>query len=794
MKKRKSVKVMIIAASIILMAAIAAVIIIKPWHKEEKVMYMDPQLMGLSGYNEYIYDVDNDEDSDGLPNGEENRIGTDVNNADTDEDGLTDYDEVNTYNTDPLEADTDGDGLEDGYEVAAGLNPLEKRSDGKTDDKKVKFERELSDDTCTLTVAGNALIYGVAVEKANVIGLNQTPGVISEVYEFYSEDKFENSSVTFSYDANELEEQGINVRRLSICQFTDNGEFERVASEIDEENCTVTATLLHYSKYALCNMDYINTNPTPQVLMVIDNSGSMYPEEMCEGSEENDVDFKRIDLAIKLVDMAHDEIEFGLAKFTADYTLMCKLGSDVDSLTEKLESIKTDEETFNGTYIETSLIKSIEQFSKNDNKHRNFVVMITDGYSTEGSGLFSWKEYDEDDIIEKANDTNVSLIIIGLGNNVDKDSLTEMAAETDGMYVSANNADALDEVYNKIMAAINYNLEDSDGDGENDRILLADSGFVTANNGFPYQNYVVIDENGFATNGQCYGIASLSQLYYMGELPLELGKTDKLKYGLSGNYIKSSGYELNDSSFFTGQLDGKTIVGNTFLDKYTNVVLEDYQKIIDIPVMERYTYEDENLEFSDEVKMIIEENPLLTYINKDIKESKYEDWTYTSYDCLYVNLEDVNEENLDADMLEAYTELSMIYRLYAVQLESETSSFTITTSSLKGNAQEEAMDKLITLVQKGTPVVISAESHAINVTRIYRSLDDANEYTVIVYNNNNPKEEFELTIKRRKNKAALDVTEWVNDYIYTIYDSDGTFTGTADKKISFCVEDISWLY
>jgi len=44
-------------------------------------------------------------------------LGTDINNADTDGDGLTDGDEVNTYNTDPLNADTDGDGLSDGDEV-----------------------------------------------------------------------------------------------------------------------------------------------------------------------------------------------------------------------------------------------------------------------------------------------------------------------------------------------------------------------------------------------------------------------------------------------------------------------------------------------------------------------------------------------------------------------------------------------------------------------------------------------------------------------------------------------------
>ena len=44
--------------------------------------------------------------------------------ADTDGDGLSDAEEINTYGTDPLKADTDGDGLLDGYEVANGFDPL----------------------------------------------------------------------------------------------------------------------------------------------------------------------------------------------------------------------------------------------------------------------------------------------------------------------------------------------------------------------------------------------------------------------------------------------------------------------------------------------------------------------------------------------------------------------------------------------------------------------------------------------------------------------------------------------
>ena len=49
-------------------------------------------------------------------------------NTDSDGDGLTDFEEVNTYLTDPNMADTDGDGVSDGEEVAGGFDPRDQNS------------------------------------------------------------------------------------------------------------------------------------------------------------------------------------------------------------------------------------------------------------------------------------------------------------------------------------------------------------------------------------------------------------------------------------------------------------------------------------------------------------------------------------------------------------------------------------------------------------------------------------------------------------------------------------------
>jgi len=94
-----------------------------------------------------LTDEELDDDSDGLSNAEEDRLGidsldpdtdndglfdreevityqTDPKSNDSDEDELSDYEEINIWQTDPNNSDTDDDGYLDGLEVANGYNPL----------------------------------------------------------------------------------------------------------------------------------------------------------------------------------------------------------------------------------------------------------------------------------------------------------------------------------------------------------------------------------------------------------------------------------------------------------------------------------------------------------------------------------------------------------------------------------------------------------------------------------------------------------------------------------------------
>lgn len=112
---------------------------------EEELRQRDSDDDGLSDYDEmYVYDtnpLDPDTDGDGLTDYEEiEEYGTDPLEPDTDGDNLTDGDEVLVYETDPLDPDTDGDDLTDGDEVSqhytSPVNP-DTDGDGLTDGEEV---------------------------------------------------------------------------------------------------------------------------------------------------------------------------------------------------------------------------------------------------------------------------------------------------------------------------------------------------------------------------------------------------------------------------------------------------------------------------------------------------------------------------------------------------------------------------------------------------------------------------------------------------------------------------------
>jgi len=123
-----------------------------------KMPFMDQDQDGLPKWWEQLYglsdsnpaDASGDLDNDGVTNRDEFKYFTNPLLADTDSDGLTDYQEIVTYKTDPNRADMDGDGLSDRDEVITyGSNPLKSDTDndGYSDLIEVQYSGDPNDPT-----------------------------------------------------------------------------------------------------------------------------------------------------------------------------------------------------------------------------------------------------------------------------------------------------------------------------------------------------------------------------------------------------------------------------------------------------------------------------------------------------------------------------------------------------------------------------------------------------------------------------------------------------------------------
>lgn len=112
--------------------------------EEYNIVGTDPVEKDTDG--DGINDNLDDEDEDEINNAEEVKIGTNPLKTDTDEDGLNDKEEIDQYHTNPTVVDTDGDTLSDGDEVKLGLDPLSPSTDGVTPDAERKIQQTLDDD------------------------------------------------------------------------------------------------------------------------------------------------------------------------------------------------------------------------------------------------------------------------------------------------------------------------------------------------------------------------------------------------------------------------------------------------------------------------------------------------------------------------------------------------------------------------------------------------------------------------------------------------------------------------
>lgn len=712
---------------------------------------------------EYTIDNDSDEDLDldGLTNKQEKEYGTNPELYDTDMDGLDDYYEIFVSKTDPLKKDTDGDGLNDYDEIQLGLDPLKKDSKGdgiKDSDRKLTYKIHNDSNDIEIEITGTGNIASTTIKDFENNTFNEMKGVLNNIYSFYSAGKIENAEVIIPYSTDKLSSKGLSEDNLTLYRFDEKTkELEEISTEIDKIKKQAKASLVKSSMYVLGDKKLVVPKIDTQIMMVIDNSGSMYTIEQLEdlGFEPdkdnldgygNDGKFKRLSLTNSLIDMFEGNYYFGISEFAGSFYQLKEFSNDKEELKKAVNSIKNDKKGMNGgTYIANALKSGISKFDNNiSNK---YLILLTDGNDT---AIFSTLVSNQNKIIKLANEKNVKICTIGLGDNVDTEILSKISKETGCEYYSANNAYALDEMYDIIGSTINYDFVDVNEDEKAEGIIIADSGFIVNRDGFSFPNY----GTNLSINGHCYGMATIAELYYTKKLPLSLGsKTITEKTGLfsTGN-TSSYAYDFKDTYFedYSPLFNYKL---KTNLLKYTF----GFEALGETKPFDYMNLSNNTLVFGEKYKDEIKNSNIYDI---SIVESNSDSATQLKkWGVNYEKIESavLNEDKMQTSDIIDNSDKQLLNAIYTGFLRqdvtehySSSSDFVLWLRNVIGSESTKKLNSaaFIELLKYrldlgDTPVIQSTFSsglHAINAISLAQDINNPNYYYIGVYDNNHPGE------------------------------------------------------
>lgn len=645
---------------------------------------------------------------------------------DSDSDGLSDEYEIKISATDPLNPDCDDDGVLDGRELRAELDPLSPSTDGTTPDSEVIKDITVTEKNVAAQITGIPKTAYTSLSKLRNNSVQGTPGLVGYAYEFYTDKKFDTCTLTFSYTDKEAIESGINESALSVYRFdAEKLLFEKLASRINPNGNTVSAEVTENGVYALCDSSVLMRKGSTNIFFLIDNSGSMYPQELCANSEENDVEFKRLDFAVNLMDMLGDEANYGAGEFSGSYSRITPISKDRDTVKQKISDIRNKNQIFSGTEIAGAVTSAVAEFGNISPSDKNYLILLTDGMPS------AYNETAEKAAVELAKSKGVTIFTIGLGKEVDTEYLFNIAEDTNGQFFQASNADALENIYDKIQSFMSYNQVTIEEESGRKGYVVADSGFNVLKDGIGYSNF----RTDFAPDGADYGIAGLIRAYYTGNLSL----TQKGYTSVDGKAVE--GYDISAVSSFT---DSKADLSNVHMD-----ILDAYNQYLAIPDKWDFgkvrggllSYTDDTREFIESHMMKVITVPYefeapeadgLTDLLRTITFSQLK--SFGSYESVI----------LDSTRCQG-NDLAIMNMINWFGNYHNSGKCRVYDFGYEGDA---ALDALVNELTRGSPAVIVYGGTAMNAVRIVRDSLSPDLFVIDAYDSNSPERSTKIYLTR----------------------------------------------
>ena len=439
-----------------------------------------------------IPDGDEDPDGDMLLNIEEANLGTSFIMIDTDHDTISDYDEVKIFKTNPLKADTDEDGVDDGVEIALGTDPLIAETSFPTTfaTSKISSGDEEAVDISVSVISSAEGAGTLTVNQANntnnpLVSVNM-PGYLA-AYEI-SAKQFDSASITFTI-GKEIGTVNENFQPTIYYLNEETGLLEEVEDQIISGN-KITASVSHFSIYILLNKVEFEEAWDKDIKPPL--SGETDDDE----EATLDVVFV-IDCSGSMQDNDRDRLAPQLSKqFVSklrDNQDKAAVVTFTDYATIRCE-LTTDKNKLNsaidnvyyyGGTNGSDGLHSAIMLLETSESEYKYVIFLTDGDD-------NYHRYSYDTLIQNASNDKIVVYTIGMGSAVET-TLKKIADGTGGKYYKATTSTGTDDildlttVFDEIQAETIDLTKDENNDGIPDYYAqLMNDGQIKLENKIPY--------------------------------------------------------------------------------------------------------------------------------------------------------------------------------------------------------------------------------------------------------------------------------------------------------------------
>lgn len=372
--------------------------------------------------------------------------------TDTDGDGIYDYYEY-SVGTDINNADTDDDSALDGDEIFEQMYTENTKEDTVINSLSVKTNcAGLLDEQITIEDVSN-----IDTQTANVVGIVGNP------YEITCNAEFEKATISFSYDDTKLGTTDESDLRVMWYDEENDDYVILEESKVDIANNIVSYDTAHFSTYLLVDQEIwldnwredISYRDSSEMIyydlaLLVDVSGSMsYGGSMSMAKSTLNA----------FIDALYGKDEATLVTFNSYATTIQEMTNDKELLKSKVNTLYAR----GGTNAEAALTQGIEEIKKAQANHKSMgdsssfkysMVLICDG-----------DVYYNSTIVEDANANNISIncINVASGSNA---AMIKYCNETGGNYYYAATTQDLKDAMASLERDINeIDTTDADQDG-----------------------------------------------------------------------------------------------------------------------------------------------------------------------------------------------------------------------------------------------------------------------------------------------------------------------------------------